>query len=66
VCLNVLQDVAEAARLQGEAQAKVEKAMEQVIAANTAREHVKQKVTETETCQNSPIQSVTSRCDAHT
>eukprot|EP00775_Hariotina_reticulata_P004712 gene4712-4962_t len=39
-------DVAEAARLQAEAQAKVEKAMEQVIAANTAKEHVKQKATD--------------------
>lgn len=38
------QDIAEGGRCQLEAQAKLEKAMEQMIAANTAKEHARQKV----------------------
>jgi hypothetical protein len=41
--LRAPQELAEAARSQLEAQAKLERAMEQVIAANTAKEHARQK-----------------------
>jgi hypothetical protein len=42
--LLLLQDLAEAGRAQGEFQAKMEKMMGQVIAADTTKEHYRQKV----------------------
>jgi hypothetical protein len=42
--LLLLQDLSEAGRVQAEFQAKVEKMMGQVIAADTTKEHYRQKV----------------------
>lgn len=40
----LIQDIADAGRVQLEAKNKLERAMEQMIAANTAKEHARQKV----------------------